>query len=223
MSPRANQGKAVAILTSGGVESAALVSEALTIYSRVYPIYVREGLRWEAAELRFLTRLLSGWKVDGLAKLTVLDFPVAPLLGAHWSLQKKRVPGFTAPDAAVYLPGRNLCLLALGGLFCSVRRIPVLWIGILKGNPFHDARSGFLRQMEKLFEEAVGFPLGITAPFREWAKSEVIHRYPFVAWEKTFSCLRPVGARHCGRCQKCAERQKGFGKAGILDPTEYAR
>ena len=39
---------------------------------------------------------------------------------------------------------------------------------------------------------------------------------------ETFSCLRPVGGRHCGRCNKCAERRAGFGAAGMTDPTEYA-
>jgi len=27
---------------------------------------------------------------------------------------------------------------------------------------------------------------------------------------------------HCGRCNKCAERQQGFYDAGILDLTPYA-
>jgi 7-cyano-7-deazaguanine synthase len=40
--------------------------------------------------------------------------------------------------------------------------------------------------------------------------------------ELTFSCLRPVGGLHCGRCNKCAERRRGFAEAGLPDPTQYA-
>jgi 7-cyano-7-deazaguanine synthase len=38
----------------------------------------------------------------------------------------------------------------------------------------------------------------------------------------TFSCLAPQGRRHCGRCNKCAERKRAFRQAGIPDPTKYA-
>jgi 7-cyano-7-deazaguanine synthase len=40
--------------------------------------------------------------------------------------------------------------------------------------------------------------------------------------ELTFSCLAPVAGLHCGRCNKCAERQAAFRDAGIDDRTEYA-
>ena len=209
-------------MTSGGVESAALVAEALRAYERVYPIYIRKGLKWEKEELASLRSFLKTMETDGLAELTVLDVPVKQIYGRHWSFGKK-TPGFKAPDTAVYLPGRNVLLLSLGGLFCSLRKIPALWLGILKGNPFHDARSGFLRQIEALLGESLGTPLRIAAPFQELTKGQVIKRWPSVSWGKTFSCLEPVRGGHCGRCQKCAERKAGFRAAGVEDPTKYVK
>jgi 7-cyano-7-deazaguanine synthase len=214
---------ALAVLVSGGVESAALLAKALGRYERVYPLYVKKGLRWEREELILLRRLLGRLKTDGLAKLTVLAVPVGRLYGSHWSLGSSRAPGFRAPDSAVYLPGRNLLLLSLGGLFCSFRKIPNLWIGTLKGNPFRDARGGFLRRMEGLLRDALEWPIRIAAPFRGLTKAQVIGRWKGLPWESTLSCLRPAGAAHCGRCQKCAERKKGFRRAGVADPTRYAR
>ena len=38
----------------------------------------------------------------------------------------------------------------------------------------------------------------------------------------TFSCIRPVDGMHCGECNKCAERRKGFADAGVRDLTRYA-
>ncbi len=210
-------------MTSGGVESGALLMESLRRYERVYPIYVQKGLRWETAELSHLRKLLGAMGSDGLAKLTVLEIPLKLVYGAHWSLGGPGTPSSKAPDAAVYLPGRNLLLLSLASLFCTVRRIPVLWLGILKGNPFHDARSSFLRQIEGMAEETLGFRLRIAAPLRELTKAEVITRWADVPWEKTFSCLTPVRKLHCGSCQKCKERRSGFKEAGVSDPTRYAR
>lgn len=220
---RKDQAAAVAVMVSGGVESAAMLEEALRRYERAYPIYVRKGFVWETVELAHLKRLLRHFESDGLAPLTVLELPLKPVYKEHWSLGKERVPGSKAPDAAVYLPGRNLLLLSLGGLYCVLRRIPSLWIGTLKGNPFHDSRAGFLHQMQTLLEETLGFPVRIAAPLREFSKAQVMRRWQQVPWEKTFSCLNPVNHRHCGRCQKCGERRAGFREAGIEDLTRYAR
>ena len=214
--------RAVTVLTSGGVESAALLAEALRDCERVYPLYVRKGFSWESAELAHLKRLLGWFAQDGLADLTVLEVPLEQVYGAHWSLGSRRVPGSTAPDAQVYLPGRNLLLLGMAGLFSAFRKIPVVWMGTLKGNPFRDAGPAFLRQMESVLEEALGCAIRIAAPFREVTKAQVIQRWPNLPWQMTISCLAPVGRKHCGRCQKCGERRAGFRAAGLIDPTRYA-
>ena len=218
-----DQERAVAVLVSGGVESAALLSEAVRRYERVYPLYVRKGFLWETVELAHLKRLLPFYKSEGLADLAVLDLPLKDVYKTHWSLGRNRVPSLRAPDPAVYLPGRNLLLLGLAGVFCGVRKIPTVWIGTLKGNPFRDARPAFLRQMRGLLHESLGLPLKVTAPFRKLTKGQVIRRWPDLPWGKTFSCLNPKDHRHCGRCQKCAERRSGFKAAGIPDPTRYAK
>ena len=209
-------------MASGGVESAALLAQALRRYPWVYPLYVRKGFVWEGAELVHLRRLVRSFGEKRLAALTVLEALAGPVYGRHWSLGKRPAPGFKAPDSAVYLPGRNLLLLSLGGLFCGMRKIPALWIGILRGNPFSDATPRFLRRMESALGEALSVPVKVAAPLAGFTKPQVIRRWPEVPWRHTFSCLSPVKQRHCGRCQKCAERKRGFRLAGIADPTPYA-
>lgn len=222
----------VALLVSGGVESAVLLAEALRRYERVYPLYIRKGFVWEPEELKHLKRLLTAFAREGLADLVILDVPVRALYRSHWSLGHKRGPGSRQPDAAVYLPGRNLLFLSLAGIFCGLRRIPVLWIGILKGNPFQDARPEFFYSMERLVRGSLGLPFRIVTPFRKMTKGQVIRRWSGLPWEKTFSCIQPrqggpatgsSAGRHCGRCQKCGERKAGFRAAGVADPTGYMR
>ena len=41
----------VAVLISGGLDSAVLCVELLGDYARVHPLYIRCGLRWEEVEL----------------------------------------------------------------------------------------------------------------------------------------------------------------------------
>ena len=37
-----------------------------------------------------------------------------------------------------------------------------------------------------------------------------------------FSCIAPRAERHCGHCNKCAERQLAFTQLGMADTTVYA-
>jgi 7-cyano-7-deazaguanine synthase len=50
---------AVAVLASGGLDSAILVAELATEGREVTPIYVRFGLAWEEVEARHLERFLA--------------------------------------------------------------------------------------------------------------------------------------------------------------------
>ncbi len=220
-----NKDQAAAVLVSGGVESAAMLSDALKRFERVYPVYIRKGFIWETVEQVHLKRLLKSLAAEseGLAPLSVLEAPMKPVYKPHWSLGVSRIPGARAPDSEVYLPGRNLLFLSLAGLFCSLRRVPVLWIGVLKGNPFKDARPAFFKGMERLIREAAGIPVKIETPYSALSKGQVIRKHPDIDWRMTFSCLNPVNHRHCGRCQKCAERKTGFRAAAVIDPTIYSK
>src|SRR5262249_14722660 len=98
---------ALAVLVSGGLDSAILLGEALRDHAAVHPLYVRNGLFWEPAELRHLRRFLEAVAGPALRPLTVLEMPVADLYGDHWSVTSRGVPGADTPDDAVFLPGRN--------------------------------------------------------------------------------------------------------------------
>src|SRR5215470_7117195 len=98
---------ALAVLVSGGLDSAILLGEALRTHAAVHPLYVRGGLSWEAVELRHLHRYLDAVRAPALRPLTVLEMPVADLYGGHWSLTGRGVPGADSPDEAVFLLGRN--------------------------------------------------------------------------------------------------------------------
>jgi 7-cyano-7-deazaguanine synthase len=203
MSRRLSQ---VCVLVSGGVDSSILVADLLRRGRVVHPLYVRCGLIWEKAELRSLRRVLAALKSPRLKPLTVSELPVGPLISRHWSVTGRGVPGRRSAWDSVYLPGRNLLLAGQAGLFCSARGIPVIALGLLKGNPFPDARPAFLRRTQALLSRAFGVSLRLTVPYSRLTKRQVAGRLPGFPLEMTFSCLRPRGLRHCRACSKCEER-----------------
>jgi 7-cyano-7-deazaguanine synthase len=220
--PEASTGPDVAVLVSGGLDSAILVADLLGRSSRVFPLYVRFGLRWEEVELAYLKRFLEAVARPGLQPLELLDEPVASVYGDHWSLDGPEVPDAETPDEAVYLPGRNLFFLTKAAVWCRLRDIERLALGSLGSNPFPDSTPEFFRQMESVVNRAMDGRLRVLRPFEGLVKTEVLVRGRGLPLHHTFSCLKPQDGKHCGACNKCAERRKGFREAGYPDPTEYA-
>ncbi len=211
----------VAVLVSGGLDSAVLVHEALHSQPAVHPLYVRTGLYWEPVELDHLRRFLKAVHTPALRPLAVLDLPVKDLYGDHWSLTGRDVPDADSPDEAVFLPGRNVLLLAKAMLWCHLHRVPALALGLLGGNPFPDATPAFFDAYQTVVNEAVSGSVRLYRPYGTLSKPAVLRRGRGAPLELTFSCIRPVDNRHCGRCNKCAERRRAFAAAEMEDRTEY--
>ncbi|MGO9599740.1 MAG: 7-cyano-7-deazaguanine synthase [Isosphaeraceae bacterium] len=221
--PESHIGKpSVAVLTSGGLDSAVLTVDLTREFSRVFPIYVRCGLLWEETELAAARAFLSAAEAPGLAPLTVLDEPIGDVYGAHWSTSGDGVPGAESPDEAVYLPGRNVLLTVKTAVWCRLRKIDFLALGSLGSNPFPDSTPEFFADLESVLARALNGAPGLIRPFGHLSKREVVVRGANLPLHLTFSCILPTQGKHCGTCNKCAERQKGFRLAGVPDRTEYA-
>jgi 7-cyano-7-deazaguanine synthase len=212
---------ALAVLVSGGLDSAVLLAEQIRAHKSVQPLYVRCGLYWEVVELEHLRQFLRAIQTPRLRPLHVLEMPVADLYAAHWSLTGQDVPGADTPDEAVFLPGRNVLLLAKAILWCHLHDVPSVAMAPLESNPFPDATPAFFAAYQTVVNQAVGGRVVVQQPYLGLSKVEVVRRGQGLPLEFTFSCLRPVRGRHCGACNKCAERQKAFAEAGLADPTPY--
>lgn len=211
----------VAVLVSGGMDSSVLLSTFLKQGFQVFPVYIKHGLLWESVELEYLAKYLATVQQERLAPLQILDLPVVDLYDAHWSLSGENVPDEYSEDEAVYLPGRNLLLLAKMGVWCSLRGIHKVALASLKGNPFSDNSDEFYQSMSKSIEIALGWPVEILRPFSKLSKSDVIKTAAGLPLALTFSCIKPINHLHCGHCNKCAERKLAYQLLGLADETKY--
>jgi 7-cyano-7-deazaguanine synthase len=220
-SQRAGVHNSVAVLASGGLDSAILVAEMLGQGRVVHPIYVRFGLAWEPTEEAHLRRFLDTLKSPAPEPLSVLLAPIASVYGTHWSVSGDAVPDDQSADEAVYLPGRNLLLLAQPSVWCALHGVHTIALGTLKGNPFPDSSPEFFDGFSALVELGLRHSLEVVTPFAALTKADVLERGRDLALQYTFSCIDPQGGRHCGRCNKCAERRLAFSALEIDDVTEY--
>jgi 7-cyano-7-deazaguanine synthase len=210
-----------AILVSGGLDSAILLGESLHSGLLLTPLYIRSGLVWEPAELASLRRFLEALKGPQLKPLHILDMPVGDLYGNHWSLTGLNVPNYHSPDSAVFLPGRNILLLAKAILWCHLHQVPGLALAPLAGNPFPDATPAFFSAFESIVNQGVASTVKVLRPYAHLSKRAVMERAGDLPLRLTFSCLHPVNGLHCGACNKCAERRRAFRDSGRVDETVY--
>ncbi|MGB7217255.1 MAG: 7-cyano-7-deazaguanine synthase [Vicinamibacterales bacterium] len=211
------------MLVSGGLDSVVLLAEEAA-RGDVQPIYVSVGLAWERAERTMLGQLLAANPLRGLARrlvsLTVDMSDVYP--ATHWAV-RGQPPQYHTPDEDVYLPGRNVVLLAKAGVYCAAAKIDRILLGSLAHNPFPDATPEFRSAMARALSLGLAHPLTIDAPYAEVGKADVVRRGRAlgVPLHLTLSCMGPIDTRHCGRCSKCRERHDAFLEAGVEDTTDY--
>lgn len=212
----------VAVLASGGLDSAVLLAD-LAQRSTVFPIYVRQGLAWESQEQRALRTFLGALGRGHVKPLVTLSAPVREMYGEHWSVTGKGVPGADEPDMKVFLPGRNILLISLAAVWCSVHGVSRIAIGSLGGNPFPDATPEFFGDLARVLSTGLRHTIAVEAPYRGLHKEEIIARFRELPLERTLTCMAPTRRGvHCGACNKCYERQQAFVKAGVPDRTAYA-
>ena len=215
----------LAVLASGGLDSAVLLAD-LARENTAFPVYVEAGLAWEEREKRALAAYLAVLDLPNVQPLTVLEMPVRSLYGRHWSTTGEDVPGYEAPDEAVYLPGRNVLLIGVTAVWCALNDVSGIAIGSLDDNPFPDATPSFFEDYARVLSDALDHPLRVMAPYRNRHKSEIIAAFADLPLELTLTCMQPStapdgGLVHCGDCNKCRERQEAFRAAGVEDRTRY--
>ncbi len=217
-----------ACLTSGGLDSIALLFLLVKEYKSIYPIYIKTNLNFEEAEIYYLNKFITSCQNKSLQPLTILNLDIRDLYTNHWSINHVNIPDYTSLDDSVYLPGRNIILLSKSAIWCAQNDINFIALGHLQGNPFPDASQQFMDTIAHAFSIGLNSKLAIIRPFINLNKAKVIKLAKNAPLNLSFSCIDPQLSEdqifiHCGNCHKCAERIKAFNEARITDLTIYAK
>ena len=131
-----------------------------------------------------------------------------------------------------YVPARNTIFLSLALGWAEAAGARDLYIGVnaLDYSGYPDCRPEFIQGFEKLAELATkagveGEPFRIHAPLQHMTKADIAREAARLGLDAgmSWSCYDPApGGLHCGLCDSCRLRSKGFAEAGLADPTRYA-
>jgi 7-cyano-7-deazaguanine synthase len=130
------------------------------------------------------------------------------------------------------VPARNTIFLSLALGWAEAAGARDLFIGVnaLDYSGYPDCRPEFVAAFEGLAELATkagveGQPFKIHAPLQHMTKADIAREAARLGLDAgmSWSCYDPApGGKHCGLCDSCRLRSKGFEEAGLPDPTVYA-
>lgn len=131
-----------------------------------------------------------------------------------------------------YVPARNTIFLSLclGWAEAAGGRDMVIGVNALDYSGYPDCRPEFVAAFEDMAALATkagveGDRFRVHAPLQHMTKADIVREGTRLGLDLglSWSCYDPApGGLHCGRCDSCRLRSKGFEEAGIADPTRYA-
>lgn len=226
------------ILLSGGLDSAVTAACARGEGRGLIALSFEYGQR-HRAELSAAARVAEHL---GVRRHVVLPLDLRAIGGSALTADiavPKDTPAAGGGIPVTYVPARNLVFLSLASGLAEVEGAGELWIGVnaVDYSGYPDCRPGFVRSFEETVNLATKagveaaaagrVALRVRTPLLELSKAEIVQRGTDLGVDLslTHSCYDPPDERgtHCGRCEACGLRRRGFSTAGVEDPTVYAR
>ena len=131
-----------------------------------------------------------------------------------------------------YVPARNTVFLSLCLAWAEAVGARDLHIGVnaLDYSGYPDCRPEFVAAFEEMANRATkagveGDSFHVRTPLLEMTKAEIAAEAARLGLDAgmSWSCYDPTpDHEHCGLCDSCRLRRRGFERAGLPDPTRYA-
>lgn len=223
----ANDRKAV-VLLSGGLDSMVAAGLAREAGFGLLALTVNYNQR-HLVELAAARRIAS---MLGAERHVVLPIDLRAFGGSALTDDIAVPKAGVGDDIPVtYVPARNTIFLslALGWAEAGGARDIFLGVNALDYSGYPDCRPEFVDAFQRLANLATragveGDRFHIHAPLLAMTKADIAreaHRLGLDAG-LSWSCYDPTDGKHCGLCDSCRLRSKGFAEAGLADPTVYA-
>lgn len=221
--------KMAVVLLSGGLDSmvsAARAREAgFTVLALSVDYHQRHRVELDAAGR--IARAL------GAARHIILPLDLSAFGGSALTADIDVPKAGVGPGIPItYVPARNTIFLSLALGWAEAAGAHDLFIGVnaLDYSGYPDCRPEFIASFEAMAALATrdgveGRGFTIHAPLQHMAKADIVREAARLGLDAalSWSCYDPTpDSIHCGLCDSCRLRQRGFDEAGIADPTRYA-
>jgi 7-cyano-7-deazaguanine synthase len=216
------------VLLSGGLDSMVAAATAREQGFSVLALTVNYGQR-HSVELDSARRIAAELADEHV----VLDLDLRRFGGSALTADMDVPKSGVGDDIPVtYVPARNTVLLSLALAWAEAAGASDLFIGVnaLDYSGYPDCRPEFIDAFETLANLATkagveGGRIRLHAPLQHMTKADIAREAARLGLDAglSHSCYDPApDGAHCGLCDACRLRAKGFAEAGLPDPTRYA-
>jgi 7-cyano-7-deazaguanine synthase len=220
---------AAVVLLSGGMDSMVTAGLAHEAGFRIFALTIDYNQR-HRVELEAARRIAHALQVE---RHIVLPLDLSRFGGSALTADLD-VPkgGVEGGIPITYVPARNTIFLSLCLGWAEAAGARDLFIGVnaLDYSGYPDCRPDFIAAFEgmanlatKAGVEGEGFK--VHTPLMAMTKGDIAREAARLGLDAgmSWSCYDPApDGRHCGLCDSCRLRAKGFAEAGLDDPTTYA-
>ncbi|WP_298400191.1 7-cyano-7-deazaguanine synthase QueC [Sphingobium sp.] len=225
----ANVGKFAVVLLSGGLDSMVAGGLAREAGYHVLALSIDYNQR-HRVELRAATRVAEAL---GAIRHIVLPLDLTAFGGSALTADID-VPKTGVGDEipVTYVPARNTIFLSLTLGLAEVAGASDIFIGVnaLDYSGYPDCRPEFIDAFQKMATLATKagvewHPIRINTPLQYMSKADIVREAYRLGLDTglSWSCYDPTpDGKHCGLCDSCRLRSKGYEEAGLPDPTIYA-
>ena len=226
--------KKAVILLSGGLDSATCLAIAKSKDYSLYALTFRYGQRHQF-EIGAAKECALSQQVENHI---IMDIDLRSFGGSaltdNIDVPKDRIETNITDDIPItYVPARNTIFLSFALAYSESIGCSDIFIGVnaLDYSGYPDCRPEYISAFEAMSKLATKSgvtgksSIKIHTPLIDMGKHEIIKTGSSlgVDYSITHSCYDPdKNGISCGRCDACTLRLKGFKKAGIADPIQYA-
>ncbi len=241
--------KSAIILLSGGLDSTVCLWWAQTQqYKQVDCITFEYGSKEESVLLQATKKLgkLANVNNHEFIKLEFLADFSRKIGSSLVQGSEKELPKLSAKELddlsaglesarAVWIPGRNLLFLSIASAYSETigNEVDIITgFNLEEGTTFPDNTQEFIDDFTKTASRGIlNAKVCVISPLVRMKKYEIVElgKKLNVPFEFSNSCYNPKGFDekdrpvHCGICESCMRRKRGFNESTVFDPTIYEK
>lgn len=216
------------VLVSGGMDSCVTAAIAREENDEIAFLHISYGQRTEKRERKAFNDIADFYGVE--KRLDVSIEHLARIGGSSLTDERIEVSEANLASREIptsYVPFRNANMLAIAVAWGEVLSAESIYIGAVAedSSGYPDCRPEFFEAFQKTIETGTKpeTKIGIKTPIIHLSKAEIVRKGLELnaPLHLSWSCYRSDSLA-CGTCDSCALRLRGFARAGVEDPIEYA-
>ena len=222
--------KKAIVLLSGGLDSLTTLAIAQNEGYECFALHVIYGQR-HSSETMAARNIAKNYNLTEFREINAdMSWLKSSALTNHdISIPEQRSEGIPV----TYVPARNTIMMSFAAAWAESLEASHLFLGVnaVDYSGYPDCRPEFIEAFKKMVNLGTkaaieGVPFDIHTPLIGLTKEEIISKGIDlgVDYSLSISCYQAdQNGYACGKCDSCYLRSQGFEKAGIQDPTPYAR